>query len=324
MGTWIVWWVISAIWVYSVGDIYKSEGSPFAKMHWSTATRYVWIYHIFGMFWISAFIIGCAQFIIAAVCSLWYFAQGGNSDDKAKASMRMGFKWIFRYHVGSIAFGAMLIAIMQMIKLIFEYAARKIEKASGGNQCVKCLLCMVRCCIHCLDACVKFITKNAYIQVALTSKNFCTSALQGWSLFVRNAARFGMSMNVGAILIFVGKMIICALSGWIGYIILMNSYLKDEIYSPVFPVIVVIGIAWLLASVTLSVFTFSAQTILHCFLIDEEIGGNRHPDSLKEFLKINDEQVAARKGRANQQEAYKDGKGPAPPTEQHLNEKNSN
>lgn len=163
ISAWLAFWVISAIWVYSVGDVSKSSNSSFAHITWDTTTRYVWIYHVFGMFWISAFILGCAQFIIAAVCSLWYFAQGGSSDDKGKASLRMGIKWIFKYHVGSIALGALIIAVMQMIKLLFEYIRKKSEKLAGNNCCIKFVLCLIRCCIYCLDSCVKFITKNAYI-----------------------------------------------------------------------------------------------------------------------------------------------------------------
>ena len=34
--------------------------------------------------------------------------------------------WAFRYHLGSVAFGAALIAICQMIRAIFEYYAKKI------------------------------------------------------------------------------------------------------------------------------------------------------------------------------------------------------
>ena len=89
-------------------------------------------------------------------------------------------------------------------------------------------------------------------------------------------------------LIFLGRLLIAVLSGWIAYLIIMNSNLKDDVYSPVFPVIVVVIIAVLLSMIFLSVFSFSATTILHCFLIDEEIKGNRQPESLKEFLEIND------------------------------------
>jgi solute carrier family 44 protein 1 (choline transporter-like protein)/choline transporter-like protein 2/4/5 len=60
-GVWVIWWVISAVYVYSVGDATQSASNPIlADMKWNQTTRYVWIYHLFGFFWISAFIIGSA------------------------------------------------------------------------------------------------------------------------------------------------------------------------------------------------------------------------------------------------------------------------
>ena len=70
----MVFWIFSAIWVFSVGEAVKRDGFPIANIEWNTTTRYVWIYHLFGLFWINAFIIGCAQFIIAATTCIWYFA----------------------------------------------------------------------------------------------------------------------------------------------------------------------------------------------------------------------------------------------------------
>lgn len=55
---WMAIWTVSAVYVYSVGDISRSKYGPYADIEWNDTTRYVWIYHIFGLFWISAFIIG--------------------------------------------------------------------------------------------------------------------------------------------------------------------------------------------------------------------------------------------------------------------------
>ena len=49
--------------------------------------------------------------------------------------MTVAYKWIFRYHMGSIAFGALIIAIIQMIKLAFEYLRKKYEKMIPNNPC---------------------------------------------------------------------------------------------------------------------------------------------------------------------------------------------
>lgn len=77
--------------------------------------------------------------------------------------MSKGLWWAFRYHLGSLAFGSLLIAIVTMIKVLFEYFAKKYEKMAGDNVFVKAIICYVRCMIWCLDACVKFISENAYI-----------------------------------------------------------------------------------------------------------------------------------------------------------------
>lgn len=74
IGVWVVFWVISAIWVFSVGDVEKRDGLPIGEVKWSTTTRYVWIYHLFGLLWVSAFIMACAQFLISVVAALWYFS----------------------------------------------------------------------------------------------------------------------------------------------------------------------------------------------------------------------------------------------------------
>jgi solute carrier family 44 (choline transporter-like protein), member 2/4/5 len=166
----------------------------------------------------------------------------------------------------------MIIAIMQMIKLAFEYLRKKYEKLVGDNMILRCVICCLKCCIWCLDSCVKFITKNAYIQVALTSESFCPAAWMTFWLIIRNAGRFSMVSTVGSMLMFIGKATIIVLSGWIGYLIIMNAEpLKSKVYSPIFPVIIIVFIAYLLASIFLSVFSFSATAILHCFIIDEEL-----------------------------------------------------
>lgn len=112
VGAWICWWVISAIYVFSVGTPERTYGGVYANIVWDDTTRYVWIYHLFGLFWISAFIIGSAQFILASAVCIWYFSQGGDSDDKGKFAVARGTKWLFRYHAGSIAFGSFIIAVM--------------------------------------------------------------------------------------------------------------------------------------------------------------------------------------------------------------------
>jgi len=71
--------------------------------------------------------------------------------------------WVMRYHFGSIAFGAFLIAVVQFIRIIFEYYRKQMENANKENKLVKTLLCVTSYLLDCLERFVKFISKNAYI-----------------------------------------------------------------------------------------------------------------------------------------------------------------
>ena len=102
--------------------------------------------------------------MISAAAALWYFTS--TSDANGSGSICKGMWWIIRYHLGTIAFGSFLIALVQLIRIIFEYYREKLEKANKENAVVKCLLWTTSCCLDCLERFIKFISKNAYIQVS--------------------------------------------------------------------------------------------------------------------------------------------------------------
>lgn len=205
----------------------------------------------------------------------------------------MGIKWILRYHFGSIAFGSFIIAVVQFIRILFEYYRKKIQAASKDNPVVKCLLCYTSYCLACLERCIKFITKNAYIQVALTSKNFCRSAWNAFLLVVKNMGRFGAVHTIGAIFMFLGRIFIICVTVVCCYIMLTQwPEPKSKISAPYFPCIVAGFIGYLVGAVFISVFSFACDTILQCFFLDEELvkqkgrpPGNR-PKLMNDFVDV--------------------------------------
>jgi len=268
--SWIAIWVVSAAWIFSVGEIKPNETvTVLSTVEWDKQTRYIFLYYLFGLLWINAFLIGCIQFIISAACSIWYFSF--TSDEKGKGSLTKGVKWIYRFHIGSIAFGSCLIAIIQFIRILFEYYRKKAQ-AGTNNKVLKVLFCLTSYCLWCLEKCVKFITKNAYIQIALTGKNFCVSAKNAFFLVMNNVIRFGAMHTLGCIFMFLGKLFVISLTGLICYLIIVQAETPGEsISSPWFPVIVTCIIAYLIGSGFMSVVSFSMDTILQCFLLDEEM-----------------------------------------------------
>lgn len=95
--------------------------------------------------------------------------------------------FLFRYHLGTVAFGALIIAIVRVIRVILEYIDHKLKKFD--NPFTRCLMCFCKCCFWCLESFLKFINKNAYIMCAIHGKSFCTSARDAFSLLMRNIVR---------------------------------------------------------------------------------------------------------------------------------------
>jgi len=144
----------------------------------------MFLYEMFGFFWIVAWIIAVQLFVTCCSVCMWYF--GGHGSDEGEggdkpAGVFISLKWAFRYHLGSLAWGAFIIAIVTTIRVVFEYFVYQYEKTELKDNIVfKIVTCCIRCYLKCLDCCVKFMNKNAYIQVALHNVSFCTGARQSF------------------------------------------------------------------------------------------------------------------------------------------------
>ena len=84
---------------------------------------------------------------------------------------------------------------------------------------VKAAIWCGKCYLYWLDQYVKFITKNAFIQIALHSKSFCSSAWAAFCLVIRNAGRFSSAGIIGWIIMMLGKGTIMAGSTFLTMVI---------------------------------------------------------------------------------------------------------
>ena len=108
---WMALYCVIAAHIVSVGELKPNPNLKFlTTVVWDSETSYVFLYSLFGYLWINAFIIGVTQFMISASVALWYFSS--TSDSHGKGSLTTGFWWVFRYHLGSIAVGSFLIALV--------------------------------------------------------------------------------------------------------------------------------------------------------------------------------------------------------------------
>lgn len=121
------------------------------------------IYHVFGLFWISQFIIAFAYFVIASVIAQFYWLkrEARSFFPTWKATVQG-----FRYYIGSLALGSFILALVQFIRWIIEYCERKVKKWGENNAFIRWFCCCIKCCLRCLQCMIQYINRQAYIMVS--------------------------------------------------------------------------------------------------------------------------------------------------------------
>merc|ERR1712232_26303 len=246
----------------------------------------------FQYLWQNALLIAIGQCVIAMATGLWFFNQNGSSGDvdtekhgkKGGLVVKRAVGTIFRYHIGSLAFGAFILALVQLIRYILKYFENQAK--AQKNKIMVLVLKVLQCCMWCFEQCIKFLNKNAYIQIALMGTNFCASAKNAFYLILRNFIRFGVVAMLGGVIKWLGMSAITVATVVLGYYIFVAMH-PDS--SPVIPVCMYLFVGYVIAKLYITVFQLAVDTILQCFIIVEESGsGSEKQDpELKKLIDDN-------------------------------------
>merc|ERR1712004_406198 len=152
------------------------------------------------------------------------------------------------------------------------------------NRVLQCVARACTCCLGCLEKCIKFLSRHAYIQVALLGQGFCTSAWNAYGLICRNILRFGILSGLGRVTNIIGKLLITASTAVLGFLILQGMH--PQIGSPYLLVFIYGVLGYLSGSLFINVFGIAVDTMLQCFIATEEmkIDSSFVPAKLKAFV----------------------------------------
>jgi len=125
----------------------------------------------------------------------------------------------------------------------------------------------------CIEKCMKFINKNAYIQIAIFGYSFCKAARKAFWLILRNILRIAAVGIVSEIVSILGKLLIPSGTGVLTYLLLQYNY-SDKLNLLYTPLLFTLLISWNMAGVFIEIFAMAISTILQCFVADEEMFPN--------------------------------------------------
>uniref|UniRef100_A0A8C6YSB8 Choline transporter-like protein n=1 Tax=Nothoprocta perdicaria TaxID=30464 RepID=A0A8C6YSB8_NOTPE len=230
--------------------------------------KYIFIFQLANAFvflWLVNFAIALGQCTLAGAFASYYWAFRKPADIPLWP-LFSSFGRAIRYHTGSLAFGALILAIVQLVRVILEYLDHKLKGTQ--NSFTRFLLCCLKCCFWCLEKFIKFINRNAYIMIAIYGKNFCTSAKEAFYLLMRNVVRVAVLDKVTDFLLFLGKILV---AGGVGK---FNWFFSDGLVFFLVParleiLTVIIG-SYLVAHGFFSVYAMCVDTLFLCFCEDLE------------------------------------------------------
>ncbi|XP_067892681.1 choline transporter-like protein 5-B isoform X5 [Heterodontus francisci] len=237
--------------------------------------KYIFILQICNLFvflWLVNFSIALGQCTLAGAFASYYWAFKKPADIPT-FPLLAAFGRSLRYHTGSLAFGSLILAIIQLIRIILEYLDNKLKGAQ--NKVAKFLFCCLKCCFWCLEKFIKFLNRNAYIMIAIYGKNFCTSAKEAFFLLMRNVLRVAVLDKVTDFLLFLGKLLIVGGVGVLAFFFFTRriSIVADEAPSLNYywvPLATVIFGSYLIAHGFFSVYAMCVDTLFLCFCEDLE------------------------------------------------------
>ncbi|XP_049891179.1 choline transporter-like protein 4 [Epinephelus moara] len=232
------------------------------------------IYNVVAFLWCVNFVIALGQCTLAGAFASYYWAFT-KPDDIPMFPLSTSFIRALRYHVGSLAFGALILTLVQLVRIILEYIDHKTRAAQ--NACARFILCCMKCCLWCLEKFIKFLNRNAYIMIAIYGKNFCVSAKNAFMLLMRNVVRVVVLDKVTDLLLFFGKLLVVAGVGVLSFFffsgrILLpgNTFHSETLNYYWMPIITVVFGSYLIAHGFFSVYNMCVDTLFLCFLEDLE------------------------------------------------------
>lgn len=308
-------WVVVAVYVVTIGmksepqakqdtqTLCFKEGNPFCVKWTSKVHIFAMMYLLVMLYWGANFLHAISKHGTAYAVGVWYFAPTGFEGARAikiipgggaLCNLGLTLRSIclgVSFHMGSLAFGSFVVTLAQIIRLLFFWA--KEVEGEPQNPVTKCLFKIANCLAQCLERFLRFLSGQAYIQVALTGKGFCESCGIAFAMFARHPLRFGFVYKASLLVEFLGVVIVSGVSTLAAYLAFekLPAYILPTLASPIAPLVAVgVGSAFIGMAI-MHPFSTACSATMHCFVADEEMevaagsGGAQHtPAPLQRFV----------------------------------------
>ena len=237
------------------------------------------VIHLFLTLWFIVTVRAVAWTTMAGVVAAWYAEQIRHpAKPCCRGCPSLGLcaigssLWtVLSRHLGSMAFGAGVIAICNLLQLALQALEYVVEKsgASERQRLLKLVVKCLQCCVYCITKTVSFISFYGFIYVAVEGDGFCWSCKKAFGLLGAQTIVNAVLQRLLLLLIGLTTPIGCAVSAFF-YLQSLPDYVAE--YSPVYAGVLVFLLAFFITSSTCQVLAVSMDTIYVCDRRKEKLG----------------------------------------------------
>ncbi len=246
---------------------------------------YAHTYNLFFFLWMFG-LQNAICFQIIALCTVfWYFSNPG--DDKRPPMGAVVRAWCItmRYHLGTLAFGSMLVAIVQTIRIIMALMEERMRRAGDMDNKMTCMFKCAQCFLACLEKCINLINKSAYIVQAITGDSFLTAARNGIEMVTEHIVAVAAISFIAEWVILIGKLMVTCSTIILSYLIMKGAGATDGITGGVLLLFIIAILTFFIVSLFANIFSVCIDTMLLCFCFDKKQPGHDYfPEDLAAYV----------------------------------------
>jgi hypothetical protein len=185
----------------STGDAHLGQAHAKKTITYSDEQWWIMGFWIFMAVWLLETIHSMSQYVLAWSAQLWYYTptepESETKVDLPRCCICRAYANALRYHIGTLAFGGFVIGLLRVPRLLFnflEFAAA----TSVGEKLMKVCGCLFRL----YNKFLQPYSKTAYMDVAITSSNFCTAAGRAQEVLWEEGGAVA-ALNGGQLIVFI-------------------------------------------------------------------------------------------------------------------------
>ena len=212
----------------------------------------------------------------AGVVASWHWSERGGR--RLKDAMFI----TLRFHLGSLALGSFIVALLQIIRWILSYITSRVKilAMTPGSRIALAVAACIGYLVECMNVVFKFATRLAYVVIAIRGTSFCMATKTGFNIVSTQPAGVLFTVSLAWLVLLVGRIVVVGLAGYVCYLLVIPPA------QPELPVVCSVILSWLVGGTFLDLYSDAIDALMIAKCEDAQVARELQEDA--DFWRFND------------------------------------